>query len=129
MSVYVANILYSAPKSNGNTVRFQAPTPFKPPYGFELASKSSDDTTISNLFSKSNLAGKEIWYITAPVSVPASAITKVSIENSKADISHNGNDYTFVQDVAGDDKSTKLLVPDSSSQDYSLGMSTSNVKV
>lgn len=120
---HIANIVYSgASKSSSNTVRFQPPAPFKPPRGFELASKDSDDTTISNLFSKSNLSGKEIWYITAPASVPASAITKISIEHSKGGISHNGKDYAFIQDNGDEKKATKLLIPSGSSQDYSFGM-------
>jgi hypothetical protein len=103
-------------------VSFKAPAPFKPPHGFE-ATSSKSSSAISKTFSKANLAGKEIWYITAPASVPASAIQQVSLQNSKkTNISHNGSKYGFVEDVADDKTYTKLMVPSDRTDGYETCM-------
>jgi hypothetical protein len=80
--------------------------------------------TASQLFKRSNLEGKQIWYLTAPASVPVSSIQEISLQdakNGKAILSHNGEDYGFVQDSAEDSMHTKIMVPNSSDDGYRTG--------
>jgi hypothetical protein len=104
------------------TVSFKE-IPYKPPTGFEVA--SIDDTPkTSKLFSKSGLEGKQIWYITAPASVPISSIQKVSlagIKQGEAILSHNGSNYGFQQDASVNSTYTKIVMPNSSDDGYRTG--------
>ncbi|RDW67981.1 hypothetical protein BP6252_09377 [Coleophoma cylindrospora] len=106
----------SAPK----TVSFKEAPPFVPPKGFESKKLDGESFKSSKLFTKSNLEGKQIWYITAPASVPISAIEEVSLKamkKGKPAVTHNGEDYGFVEDT--EDKTyTKILVPNGSEDGY-----------
>jgi len=105
------------------TVTFQQPAPFKPPLGFELSSIDSPSSA-SKLFKESHLEGKQIWYITAPASVSISAIEQISLQDikkGKTILSHNSNDYAFVQDVAVDKTYTKIMAPIGSHDSYRTG--------
>jgi hypothetical protein len=108
-------------ESNVRTVSFKAAAnPYTPPSGFEAKSIDAD-TKSSKLFIESNIKGKQIWYITAPASVPLSAIEKISlrdIEKGKKVLSHNGNDYSFMQDPAQVKTYSKVLTPNSSDDGY-----------
>lgn len=80
---------------------------------------------ISQLFSSSNLEGKEIWYITAPASVPLSSIDDLSsqaIEKRENILSHNGDGYSFVPDANEGEAITKVMVPSSSKSGYHTSM-------
>lgn len=104
---------------------FKAVTPYKPPTGFEPTSLNGAPKA-SQLFKKSNLEGKQIWYFTAPASVPISAVEEMSLQAAKESrtvISHNGSDYGFVQDAAEDKVYTKIMVPSSSDDGYRAGKS------
>lgn len=97
--------------------------PFKPPPGFEKTS-SKNSSKASQLFSKSNLEGKEIWYITAPASVPIASVAEMSLRDAKLGktvFSQDGNDYGFVQDPLDDKTYTKILLPSNSKDGYSIG--------
>ena len=108
-------------------VSFKEASPYKPPSGFELASLKDEAPEASQLFKKSNLEGKQIWYMTAPASVPISSIQKTSlvkITNGNAVLSHNGNDYRIIQDSSEDITYTKVMVPKSSDDGYRAGSYT-----
>lgn len=97
--------------------------PFKPPPGFEKSS-SKNSSKAPQLFGKSNLEGKEIWYITAPASVPIASVKEMSLRDAKlgkAVFSQNGNDYGFVHDPLDDKTYTKILLPSNSKDGYSIG--------
>ncbi|KAF4628977.1 hypothetical protein G7Y89_g9177 [Cudoniella acicularis] len=93
------------------------PTEYKPPAGFEAAS-IANGTQVAGAFKKSRLEGKQIWYITAPASVPISSLKEMSLLGAKAGeviCLHKGNYYGFVQDAAADSSSTKVMVPNAES--------------
>jgi hypothetical protein len=76
------------------------------------------------MFGLSNLAGKQLWYITAPVSVPISAVKQVSLEDvkpGKLAMCFSGREYGFVRDQRGEFDSTKVLIPEGSSNAYHVG--------
>jgi hypothetical protein len=77
----------------------------------------------AQMFKKSSLEGKQIWYFTAPASLPISSIGQVSLRDartSKAIVSHKGNEYGFIQDSAEDKTYTKIMVPHGS-DGYRIG--------
>jgi hypothetical protein len=98
---------------------------YSPPSGFEKYSSNQEaKTKVSQVFSPSNLAGKQLWYITAPASVPISAVKEVSLQNvqvGKPALSLNGREYGFVQGHADEKGCTKIMVPDGNSTGYHLG--------
>jgi len=104
-------------------VTFQHPAPFKPPPGFENTS-IDDSPKASKFLKKSNLEGKQIWYITAPASVSISSIEKISlqdIKDGKPILLHEGSNYGFAQDIAQDKTYTKIMAPNESNDGYCTG--------
>jgi hypothetical protein len=104
-------------------VSFEKPAPFKPPKGFELALIDEASST-SQLFQNSNLEGRQIWYITAPGSVPIASIQEASlakIQKGEVVMLHNDKNYALVQDPSEDAAYTKVMVPNSAENDYRPG--------
>lgn len=99
---------------------------YTPPPGFEpLKTNQGQRTKASELFSPSNLTGRQIWYITAPASVPISAIKKVSLKDAqggKPALSHNGEEYGFVQNEVEDNRYSRIMLPDEAGSSYHLGI-------
>ncbi|RAL64680.1 hypothetical protein DID88_001712 [Monilinia fructigena] len=108
-------------KKDARTVSLKV-APFKPPPGFEKNS-SKNSSKASQLFNKSNLEGKEIWYITAPASLPIASVKEISLQDAKlgkAVFSQDGNNYGFVHDALDDNTYTKILLPSNSKDCYSI---------
>ncbi|KAG9248236.1 DNA-directed RNA polymerase I subunit RPA34.5-domain-containing protein [Calycina marina] len=108
-----------APK-DPKIVTFTQPDDFIPPTGFKLQS-ISDNAKASDLLHKSNLKGKQMWYITAPASVSKEAIETMVWPRDvreKAVIKFNGIEYAFVEGTAEAKASTQFMVPDSSRDGY-----------
>ncbi|KAI9745974.1 MAG: hypothetical protein M1818_000655 [Claussenomyces sp. TS43310] len=98
---------------------------FIPPPGFEGLTKTRGNTRprASEMFHASSISGKQVWYITAPASVPISAIKKVSLEDvkdGKPALSHNGQDYGFVQNEVEDKRFSRIMLPDDLGSSYHL---------
>lgn len=103
-------------------VALPAATPYKPPLGFESSSVTGD-LQVATTFKKSNLEGKQIWYFTAPASVPISALKATSLaalKNGEKVVSHDNLEYGFMQDTAEDRTYTKIMVPNSSDDGYKI---------
>jgi hypothetical protein len=105
-------------------VSFEKPAAYEPPAGFENASVDGAPKS-SQLLKESNLQGKQIWYITAPASVPLSSVKEFSlldIKERRKILSHDGDNYSFVQDASEAKTSTKILVPNASDDGYRSSM-------
>jgi hypothetical protein len=93
-----------------------APITYTLPTGFEPAT-IKDAAGVSGAFKKSKLGGKQIWYFTAPASIPISSIQSMSLldmKNGDAVYSHDGIDYGFsqdTQDIAEESSHTIIMVP------------------
>jgi hypothetical protein len=103
-----------------------APVPvYHPPTGFEKVAANEDARSkVEQVFGSSNMTGKQLWYITAPASVPISAVKQVSLENvhqGKSVLSLNGQEYGFVQDQTKDKGYTKIMVPNEKGTMYRIG--------
>lgn len=101
----------------------EKPFVYRPPSGFEPAS-INEAQRISQLLKGSNIEGKEIWYITAPASVPLSSIEGLSllaVKERKKILSYKGDDYAFASGASEVKASTKVMVPNTSDGSYRTG--------
>ncbi|KZF24538.1 hypothetical protein L228DRAFT_245495 [Xylona heveae TC161] len=102
----------------------QPPRVFTAPEGFKAVPTASiPSSKAARLFSSSNLAGKQIWHITAPASVPIDSIKEVALENvqkGESVLSHKGAEYGFSINETPAESNTKLLVPSGSGNGYQL---------
>ena len=97
----------------------QENTIFEPPPGYEPASIFVHPSSQAmNMFSPTNLAGKEIWHITAPSSVPISSIKEVSqqsILSRSSILSHKGSNYGLIPNSSTEQA---LLLPSAEDNNY-----------
>ncbi|PBP20835.1 hypothetical protein BUE80_DR008455 [Diplocarpon rosae] len=110
------------------TVSVTAPPPFNPPTGFKIA-EIEEESNASELLEKSSLEGKQIWYFTAPASIPISSIKEMSLSDAKdgkAILSYKDNDYGFTKDSIEDKAYTKIMVPSSSDKVYKYASKSIN---
>ncbi|KAL8844417.1 MAG: hypothetical protein Q9176_001327 [Flavoplaca citrina] len=83
--------------------------PYKPPADFKAAT-----VTPQHALDKESLPGKQIWYITAPASVPLSLIKDVSIRNDTARasiLSDKTAEYGLIEEPNGENGENLLLIP------------------
>ncbi|KAL4990998.1 DNA-directed RNA polymerase I subunit RPA34.5-domain-containing protein [Aspergillus falconensis] len=73
---------------------FGAPRQYKPPFGFRSAKNQPSSSTTT--FALSNLAGKQVFHITAPAFLPLSKVKEVSLAGAlkgKPILKHGGVSY------------------------------------
>lgn len=94
-------------------------TSFRPPSGFgELTPDASDFSAEALEKFSGDLAGKQVWHITAPVSVPLASIREFDLEglrNGHPILSHNQRQYGFSTSTTD---SEGLLLPEGRSSTY-----------
>lgn len=97
--------------------------------GFELrrADESNDASDVARVFRQAKLEGKQLWYFTAPSSVPITVVEKLAIpveqaEQGKAILNHEDEDYGMSFDDALTSKTIKLLIPNKAGDKYSIRM-------
>jgi DNA-directed RNA polymerase I subunit RPA34.5 len=70
---------------------------------------------MSKLVRDAKSSGQEIWYITAPASVPLSALKQVNLRDvaqGQAVLTYKEQQYAFVEDKEGTADSTRILIPE-----------------
>ncbi|KAL9628163.1 MAG: hypothetical protein Q9204_006070, partial [Flavoplaca sp. TL-2023a] len=90
--------------------------PYKPPADFKAAT-----VTPQHALDKESLQGKQIWYITAPASVPLSLIKDVSIRNVTARtsiLSYKTAEYGLIEQPNGEKGEKLLLIPSTENIGY-----------
>ena len=110
--------------SRASVVTLKKPSPYKPPAGFEKVSLDGTPPKVAQMFKKSSLDGKQIWYFTAPASLPISSIGQMPLKAAivgKAILNHKGNEYGFMRDFAEDKTYTKIMMPYGSDDGYRTG--------
>lgn len=80
---------------------------------------------VANFFSKAQLDGKQVWYITAPASLPVTIVQDLTIPMEQAQkgmpvLSHNGDDYRMAFDNPAASSSFRLLIPNKKGDEYSM---------
>ena len=87
--------------------------------------KNADASEVAQLFREAELEGKQVWYFTAPASIPIEVIEKLEVPVEKAQsglsiLSHNGNDYGVGFERVSTARTIKLLIPNASGDNYSM---------
>ena len=100
--------------------------PYEPPQGFvRLTTSASEYASPASELLSSNLAGKQVWHITAPSSLPFECIKSFSIDavrSGKPVVTHERVSYGL---SSGSSASETLLLLDSAVSDYI----TSNARI
>ncbi|OAL75249.1 hypothetical protein A7D00_0847 [Trichophyton violaceum] len=104
-----------------NTVDPVPTKAYKPPPGFQFMQKSSTQPSdISQLLS--NLDGKQLWHITAPIGIPVSSIESLAMDaitSGEPVLTHKGTAYKLQENQLGSsEKQKSLLVPDKNGNVY-----------
>ncbi|KAK1977698.1 DNA-directed RNA polymerase I subunit RPA34.5-domain-containing protein [Colletotrichum cereale] len=85
------------------------------------AQGDEDGKDMSDFFAKAKFDGKQLWYFTAPASIPISVVEKLQIpmdkaQNGDAIFKHNSEDYTVGFDVGS--TAVQLLIPNKKGTRY-----------
>ncbi|KAK1991515.1 hypothetical protein LX36DRAFT_590300 [Colletotrichum falcatum] len=85
------------------------------------AQGDEDGKDMSDFFAKAKLEGKQLWYFTAPASIPINVVEKLQIpmdkaQNGDAIFKHNSEDYTVGFDVGS--TAVQLLIPNKKGTSY-----------
>ncbi|MCJ1308680.1 hypothetical protein MMC25_002334 [Agyrium rufum] len=96
--------------------------PYKPPEGFKRASIRLPANVEAPLLTDSaSLEGKQLFYITAPSSLPVSVLKGQilqSMTGSTSLIEHRGQRYGFTEDADFDPSKHRLLIPSEQGDEY-----------
>ncbi|KAI2463357.1 DNA-directed RNA polymerase I subunit RPA34.5-domain-containing protein [Annulohypoxylon bovei var. microspora] len=92
---------------------------------FVLRKASSDNPAkeVADFFSNTNLEGKQVWYFTAPASLPITVLKDMEIDLSKATtgdalLSHKGDDYGLDLESHATSTQIQLLIPSHGGDKY-----------
>lgn len=92
---------------------------------FVLRKAGSDNPAkeVADFFKKTNLEGKQVWYFTAPASLPITVLKDMEIDLSKATagqalLNHNGDDYGLDLESQATNTQIQLLIPSPAGDNY-----------
>ncbi|KAI1346345.1 DNA-directed RNA polymerase I subunit RPA34.5-domain-containing protein [Xylaria sp. FL0043] len=92
---------------------------------FMLRKASSDNPgkEVADFFSNANLEGKQVWYFTAPASLPITVLKDMEIDPSKATrgeplLTHNGDNYILDLESRATNTQIQLLIPSRGGDKY-----------
>ncbi|KAK3321591.1 DNA-directed RNA polymerase I subunit RPA34.5-domain-containing protein [Apodospora peruviana] len=102
-------------EKNNGTVQ-KVPEIISPGFHLLRAEKSMDASEVTRIFQDAHKAGKQIWYFTAPASIPIEVIQKhaiplAKVQSGQAIFSHNGDDYNAMFEEASVSHSIKVIIP------------------
>lgn len=90
-----------------------------------LRKASSDNPAkeVTEFFSKANLEGKQVWYFTAPASLPITVLKDMQIDLSKAAtgealLNHKGDEYGLDLEANATSTQIQLLIPSQAGDNY-----------
>jgi hypothetical protein len=84
-----------------------------------------DALDVAAVFARAKMEGKQLWYFTAPASIPIEVVEKLEIPLERAQkglsiLSHNGDDYGVAFEDASTSRSIKLLIPNKAGDAYGM---------
>ncbi|KAJ9148637.1 hypothetical protein NKR23_g4860 [Pleurostoma richardsiae] len=100
----------------------QVPEVIEPGFQLRKASEDSDATDVAKFFRDARLEGKQVWYFTAPASVPIGVIKETSIpvdraRNGESIMTHNGESYGLSFETSS---SYQLIIPSKAGDVYQM---------
>ena len=94
-------------------MEFRPALPYVPPKGFQaVATPLKSSSEVDQLFQ--NLAGKQIWHITAPANLSISELERIAMDKAtdgKSIYKHGGKDYGFITKDESEEGGRAVLVP------------------
>lgn len=101
------------------------PEVIAPDFHLRKLEGTSDASEIANFFSKAQLEGRQVWYITAPASLPVTVVQDLTIPMDEAKkgmpiLAYNGEDYRMAFDNPATSSALRLLIPNKKGDEYSL---------
>ncbi|KAB5542686.1 DNA-directed RNA polymerase I subunit RPA34.5-domain-containing protein [Coniochaeta sp. 2T2.1] len=112
---------------NGNNalVRNQVPEIVANEFHLRKAEDGTNAADVARFFSEAKKEGKQIWYFTAPASIPIEVVEKLEIPLERAQkgqsiLSHNGDDYGVAFEDAATSRAIKLLIPGKPGDKYRM---------
>ncbi|KAL1875954.1 hypothetical protein VTK73DRAFT_9665 [Phialemonium thermophilum] len=111
-------------RSNGD-VSARTPEIIANDFQLRKAGQNIDASDVAKVFSQARMEGKQVWYFTAPASVPIEVVEKLEIPLDRAQkglsiLSHNGDDYGVAFEDAPTSRAIKLLIPNRAGDQYEL---------
>ncbi|KAI3401110.1 hypothetical protein diail_256 [Diaporthe ilicicola] len=108
-----------APTKVGSVPEFVAPD-----FHLRKLDGSIGASDVAGFFEKAKMEGKQVWYITAPASLPVTVVQDLTIPMDQAQkglpvLTHNGDDYRLAFDDPSASSSFRLLIPNKKGQEYS----------
>jgi hypothetical protein len=87
------------------------------------AASDNPGKEVSDFLSKSNLEGKQVWYFTAPASLPITVLKDMEIDLTKAQsggglLTHNGDAYGLDLEPYATSTQIQLLIPSNGGEKY-----------
>jgi len=87
------------------------------------ASSNNPGKEVSDFLSSANLEDKQVWYFTAPASLPITVLKDMEIDLAKATqggalLTHKGDDYGLDLEAHATTTQIQLLIPSSSGDKY-----------
>ncbi|KAI0000096.1 DNA-directed RNA polymerase I subunit RPA34.5-domain-containing protein [Xylariaceae sp. FL0662B] len=92
-------------------------------YTIRKALTDNPGKEITEFFSQANLEGKQVWYFTAPASLPITVLQDMEIDLSKATtggalLNHDGDDYGLGLESNAISTEIRLLIPSQGGDKY-----------
>lgn len=87
------------------------------------ASSSNPGKEVADFFNHANLEGKQVWYFTAPASLPITVLKDMEIDLAKATqggplLTHKGDDYGLDLESFATTTQIQLLIPSGGGEKY-----------
>ena len=78
---------------------------------------------MADFFNKTNLEGKQVWYFTAPASLPITVLKEMEIDLAKATaghaiLNHQGDSYGLDLEAHATSTQIQLLIPSKGGEKY-----------
>lgn len=89
------------------------------------AEDGANAAEVAKFFNEAKQQGKQIWYFTAPASIPIEVVEKLEIPLDRAQkgqsiLSHNGDDYGVAFEDASTARTIKLVIPNKHGDQYRM---------
>ncbi|KAI0872287.1 DNA-directed RNA polymerase I subunit RPA34.5-domain-containing protein [Hypoxylon argillaceum] len=117
-------------RTNGTDAAMESTSPMSRPqwlnnadFMLRKASSSNPGKEVADFFSNANLEGKQVWYFTAPASLPITVLKDMEIDLSKATkgaplLTHEGDNYGLDLESYATNTQIQLLIPSSGGDQY-----------
>ncbi|KAJ9143225.1 hypothetical protein NKR19_g6946 [Coniochaeta hoffmannii] len=110
---------------NGNNSLSRVPEVVSNEFHLRKADDGTNAADVAKFFTEAQKEGKQIWYFTAPASIPIEVVEKLEIPLERAQkgqsiLSHNGDDYGVAFEDAATSRAIKLLIPSKAGDQYHM---------